>query len=329
MACQAGGGEGAGDELTTSTTSTSESGQPDTTSESAGSESSSSSESGQPETTSESSSSESTTDEGIADEGPMFDLGTLPDAPFFDTSCGEVDFLFVIDNSGSMIDEQIALVNSFPAFITGIEATLETVDSIHVGVTTTDDYFYNVPGCQTIGGLVSKTGGLDSSNMQCGPYADGFNFMNENDALGMEFACAARVGTEGSGDERPIQAMINAVNGTYGAAGQCNEEFVREDALLVIILITDEPDINTLGTSADWFNQVVAVKDDIPENVVVVSIINTPMGNCFDPAFTIADFTQMFGINGFMADICLLDFGTIFTQAIEIIDVACDNYVQN
>ena len=271
-------------------------------------------------------------EEDAEDEGPglNFDLGNVPDSPPYDESCGLVDFLFVIDNSGSMGDEQLALINSFPAFINGIEATLDTVDSIHVGVTSSDNYSANVGGCQSIGSLVVRTGGFDSSNSMCGPYADGANYMSEEDELGAAFACAAQIGTDGSPDERPMQAMINGVNGTYGGEDQCNEGFIREDALMVIIIITDEPDIYTNGSSMNWFDDVVAAKDGIPENVVVVSLINTPGGNCFgETAWDIADFTTMFGENGFMADICVPNLATVFDQAIEIIDVACENHLTN
>jgi hypothetical protein len=267
------------------------------------------------------------------DEGPSinFDLGNVPDSPPFDESCGQVDFLFVIDNSGSMSDEQISLISNFPDFITGIEATLETVDSIHVGVATTDDYFFNVVGCQTIGSMVVQTGGGDSSNSICGPYEEGYNFMTEEDEdLAAKFSCAAQVGTDGSADERQMQAVLSAVNGSLGGMGQCNEDFMREDALLVIVIITDEPDANTPGDSMSWYQTVIDAKDGIPENVVVVSLINTPMGNCgFEAAWSIADFTTLFGINGFMADICLPDYAPVFDQAVAIIDVACDNFLQN
>jgi hypothetical protein len=266
------------------------------------------------------------------DEGPSinFDLGAVPDSPPFDESCGMVDFLFVIDNSGSMSDEQLSLINNFPNFISGIEATLDTVDSIHVGVATTDDYVHNVAGCTSIGSLVVKTGGSDSSNMMCGPYEDGANFMTEDDDLALAFSCAARVGTDGSADEHQMQAVINAVDGTHGGIAQCNEDFLRADALLDNVIITDEPAANSPGSSQTWFQAVVDAKDGIPENVVVVSLINTPMGNCgFEAAWSIADFTTSFGINGFMADICLPDYAPVFDQAVAIIDVACDNFLQN
>ena len=40
--------------------------------------------------------------------------------------CGKVDFLFVIDNSGSMGDNQDNLIASFPGFINTIAQTLTT-----------------------------------------------------------------------------------------------------------------------------------------------------------------------------------------------------------
>jgi hypothetical protein len=266
-----------------------------------------------------------------AASGPpiSFDFPPLPDAPPLDDSCGQVDFLFVIDNSGSMSGEQLALVNNFPNFINGIETTLETVESIHVGVTTTDDYSFNIFGCQQIGGLVVQTGGFDSSNMACGPYQGGTNYMTEMDDLATSFSCAARVGTQGSGAERPMLAMVNAVTGVYGGNGQCNHGFIREDALLVIVIITDESDSNSPGNPMSWYQSVVDAKAGIPENVVVVSLINVPGGACnaFDPAQSIFDFTNMFGANSFTAGICEPDFAPIFDQAVSIIDVACDNYI--
>lgn len=254
----------------------------------------------------------------------VFDFPVLPDAPYFDESCGMVDFLFVIDDSGSMSEEQVALVANFPAFIAGIEATLETVDSIHVGVTTTDEYVDNIPDCQQLGALVVQT-----TAGTCGPYEEGGNYMTEEDDLDVAFGCAALVGTQGDSFERPMEAMVNAVTGVYAGEDGCNEGFIRTDALLVVVIITDESDSTSPGSPMSWYQAVVDAKLGIPENVVVVSLINVPGSGCnsFDPAQGIADFTAMFGVNGFMAEICLPDFASVFTQAVGIIDVACDNYV--
>ncbi len=258
-----------------------------------------------------------------------FDLGTIPEAPPFDGACGQVDFLFVIDNSGSMSGEQNTLVNNFPSFITGIQQTLEGVDSYHVGVVTSDTYGPNIAGCQQLSSLVVQTGGADSSNSACGPYTDGANFMTENDDLANAFTCAAQVGTDGSFDERQMQAAVEAVTGVEAGPGECNFGFIREDALLVIVIITDEPDNASVGDAQSWYDDVVAAKDGHPENIVVLSIINTPAGICGNPANEISAFTMMFGINGFEADICLPDYEPFFQDAIELIDVACEGIHQD
>ncbi len=276
------------------------------------------------------------TDTGSADDTmpsipPVdFDLGAIPDAPPFDTSCGEVDFLFVIDNSGSMGDEQAALVNNFPGFITGIQQTLEGVDSYHVGVVTTDEYDHNPADCQSLSSVVVQTGGPNSSMAVCGPFMAGANYMTEDDDLASGFNCAAQVGTDGSGNERAMQAVVEAATSVDGAPGQCNDGFMREEALLVIVIITDESDSGSLGNAQSWFDDVVATKGGNPEKIVVLSIINTPMGACGpDFAFEISAFTAMFGDQGFEVDICQGDYEPFFQDAISVIDIACETFPQD
>jgi hypothetical protein len=280
-----------------------------------------------------------------SESGPpvYFDLGILPDSPMAEGPCGKVDFLFIIDNSGSMSEEQGALVGSFPGFIAAIQSTLDSVEEYNVGVITTDAYSHNtaVPGCAVLGGLVTRTGGFSSSNMVCGPYDAGDNFMTQEDDLDVAFACAAQVGIDGSGLEVPMQAMIVATNPDHALAqpGGCNEGFIREDALLVLVIITDENDGPTdpegspsPGTAMDWYDAVVAAKDDIPENIVVVSLVNSAGGPCPPPSSVydgvhIVEFTQMFGKNGLVGGICELDYSPVFTEAVGIIDTACDNFM--
>jgi hypothetical protein len=60
-------------------------------------------------------------------EDQKFDLAQFPDLPSDEVRC-PIDFLFVVDNSGSMADEQANLAASFPSFIQGIRDTVETDD---------------------------------------------------------------------------------------------------------------------------------------------------------------------------------------------------------
>ena len=69
--------------------------------------------------------------------------GVDPDA---EVGCDAVDFLFVIDNSGSMADEQQQLVESVPGFVAAIEERLPAgTGTYHVMVTDTDPWVYG--GC--------------------------------------------------------------------------------------------------------------------------------------------------------------------------------------
>lgn len=59
-----------------------------------------------------------------------------------ESGCDKVDFLFIIDNSGSMGDEQGNLINSFPLFIDTIQSTLDEAQDYHIMVLDVDAYIY-------------------------------------------------------------------------------------------------------------------------------------------------------------------------------------------
>ena len=278
-------------------------------------------------------------------DGPIFDLGVMPDVePGADQAgCTKVDFLFVVDNSPSMEDDQANLVANFPAFIDGISGELGDID-YHVGVVTSDAYAANDAqaglGCNELGALVVSTGGSASSNAICGPYAGGGNFMTPQDDLTQSFACAASVGVAGAQRERPMEAMTRAVGGALAGPGQCNEGFIREDALLVVVIITDEydgpgdPDGGGNNTSAgdpdSWFQTVVDAKGGVETNVVIVSLIRLWGGPCepdneYDDCVNIGTFTDAF-THGLVGGVCDPDYGPIFQEAIGIIDEACTEF---
>jgi hypothetical protein len=275
---------------------------------------------------------------GIFDTAPP-DLGAGP-------GCQEVDFLFVIDNSHSMAIHQESLIASFDPFISAIQATLESVSEYHVGVVTTDAYTYNDPGCAELGGLVLGTGGLYSSGEVCGPYAEGDNWMTDADDLDTAFSCAAQVGSQGSPYELPIAAMQAAVDGPLADPGGCNEGFLREDSLLVVVLLSDEadgpgdPDIDidfnfpgprtSPGTPDEWFDSLIAVRGGEEEKVVVLTLTYYDDGPCVPPTevrdgANLVEFTELFtwGITG---GICEADYGPYFEQATDVVDEACQNF---
>ena len=263
--------------------------------------------------------------------------------PFFDVPvaeierCAAVDFLFVIDNSESMQRHQDNLRASFDPFIEGIYDSLDDVDDYHVGVVTTDSYRDNEEGCRELGALVTSVDdGMRTEAIECGPFAEGNRYMTEEDDLAETFNCAAAVGTDGSRYEAPMKAMRRAISGeTYPWYRECNGDFIRDDALLVTVIITDEaagemvPDANTEPDTDKWYDTVVDTKGN-ESNAVVVSLLNgvTPGCPTNDPDFdgkNIADFTNRF-THGFVGGICEQDYGNIFARAVEEIDSACTTY---
>ncbi len=288
-------------------------------------------------------------DDGLVEEGPVvFDVNSMGDAPPIQDGCNAVDFLFVIDDSGSMFDNQVNLIANFPTFSDGIQATLVDVTSYQVGVVATDAYQFNDPPCGQLGDLVISTqGGFDSSNMVCGPYADGHNYMTEEDDLATSFACAAQLGSNGSGGEKPMEAMMQTLSDFHDGDGECNEGFIRDEALLVVVIISDEADGPgdpdglgqiSVGDPEIWYQAVVDAKDGIEQNAVVMSLIHYNAGEDEDPSpcppptpvdngENIKVFTQMFEHNGFVGGICLPDYGPLFEEATSIIEIACDNFI--
>lgn len=124
-----------------------------------------------------------------------------------------VDVLFVVDNSGSMQDDQEILANNFDAFIEA--AALDPNLDIHLGVTTTD--------------VLGGTGGP-----LVGPF-----LRDTNGGLAAAFGEQARVGVNGSGLELGLEATRRALD---DFAHTTNAGFLRPEAALSVIIVSDEED---------------------------------------------------------------------------------------
>lgn len=243
-----------------------------------------------------------------------------------DTSvdCDRADFLFVIDDSPSMQTYQRKLVDSFPLFIAGVDEVVERGTDLHVGVITTDAYAGNPTPCDRLGGLVIQTRGAYSSRSLCGPYAEGANYMTEQDDLAESFACAASVGTQGGQDETPAAAILAAVD-PEGDAAACNQGFLRDDALLVVVILSDEPD-GSDGDPRAWAEELTRRKGGNREGIVVVSLLDERSTDCaageawcFPWRNTL--FTESFP-NGYLGPIDG-DYGSIFGKAIDVVGSVC------
>lgn len=306
------------------------------------------------------------TDDGIGevgDDGIKLDVegadGTMGGAEGMgDAGCKKVDFLFVIDSSPSMQDEQDNLLTSFPGFIDAIEQTL-MIDDFHLMVVDAGPVF----GAQCDGTL--GAGQRRSANGQeCGlSGTQRFADQNQPDLPGT-FACIGARGFDGDPNERTMDSTIAALT-DLAQPGACNEGFLRDDAVLVVTIITDEEDSpgdvgqnsmpngecapvdddeNSTGDPAAWKAAIVAAKGGNEDAVVVLGLLGdcdaagTCPGIAFDPfdpgaAITGAEpaprlrmFAQSFGY-GSIGPVCAPDYSTFFADAVGVIASACSGFV--
>ncbi|MFY0533690.1 hypothetical protein [Nannocystis pusilla] len=290
-------------------------------------------------------------------DGPKFDVGedTGPIDPTNETGeqkgCQKIDFLFVVDNSGSMAEEQEALAVSFDGFISSIQNTVMAED-YHIMVIDTDagnaflqecvvlcTFFpecegypcNNLPqpeGCDaTLGVGLTK----DPSDSECGVVGGNRYMINGQPNLASTFECLAKVGTNGDGSERPMEAMV-AATGQLTNGGACNDGFLRKDALLVVTFITDEEDDEeSNGNPVGWNASLVAAKYGLEKNIVVLGLIGDP--DQPNPVCTgqaeasprLREFAESFTY-GSWGSICSPDYAPFFDAAVSVIDTACQTF---
>ena len=155
-----------------------------------------------------------------------------------------MDLVFVIDDSGSMMEEQSNLATNFPMFAT-LLSNYTTPDGEHIdyriAVTTTGkDLMYTI----TNGPIVLP----QNENGDDGEFRKNCNmtksFLEPTDAnMQQVLACRANVGTGGPSFEMPL-LMTKWALGDRVADGK-NAGFLREDALLGVVMLTDEDDAST------------------------------------------------------------------------------------
>jgi len=289
--------------------------------------------------------------------GPKFDVGkdtggVDPDTGEPVAGCQKIDFLFVVDNSGSMSDEQQSLATSFDGFITSIQNTVKAED-YHIMVIDTDAGSSFLQECLVLCAILPECQGypcnmlptpegcdatLGAGLLQnpkgeaCGIAGDDRYMVDGQPNLSKTFECVAKVGTNGDGSERPMEAMIAAVS-TLNVPGACNEGFLRNDALLVVTFITDEEDDGqSKGSPVGWQAGLVAAKKGAESSIVVLGLIgdtDQPNATCAEgeaeASPRLRTFAESFTF-GSWAPICSLDYAPFFDASVSVIDTACKQF---
>ncbi|MEE2903333.1 MAG: choice-of-anchor D domain-containing protein [Myxococcota bacterium] len=166
----------------------------------------------------------------------------------------KVDMLMVVDDSGSMGRYQAALADNFGAFIQF--ATTQNVD-YRLAITTTD-----ISGTGPGGRFVPTATSAVPSSRIITP--------NSLPDPAAKFRENVNVGVEGSGTEQGLQAAYMALSNPliFGH----NAGFLRPDAVLSVIFVSDEDDFSP--SSVDfYYNFFVSIKGYRRANLLNVSSI--------------------------------------------------------
>jgi hypothetical protein len=229
----------------------------------------------------------------------------------------DVDLLVLVDNSNSMREEQANLTANFGSLVRSLVDPPDEdgdgfpdwnpAESLHVGVISSDmgTSGYPITTCDDAergdDGVLQS---LPSTKLEgCDPTYPSFLTFEQGDdaaAFASDFECVATLGTGGCGFEQQLGAMEKAIT-VHSADGAANDGFLRPEAILAILLVTDEEDCtisdptifgddDSLGLLnlrcfenpemvrpvAEFVNAAIQTKAGHPERLVVAAIAGVP-----------------------------------------------------
>ena len=188
------------------------------------------------------------------------------------------DILFVIDNSGSMCGNQTQLANNFDTFVNILSASGY---DYQIAFITTDD---------------SRFQGPIITPMTPDPVAEAMTQISS-------------IGCHGSALEKGMDKSM-AATGMGGDAGP-GSEFLRTDAKLVVIYLSDEDDVSTT-TPAQMYTRLLSLKSS-SALVVAHAVAGDVPGGCTSNGGAQAghDYYDLVGLTGgTYLSICAEDWGT-------------------
>jgi hypothetical protein len=162
-----------------------------------------------------------------------------------------VDLLFLIDDSSSMRLSQDNLRRNFPVLMQQLENLPGGLPNIHVAVVSSDMGAGDgtIANCDATGGKngifqFTPRGGCSATGLAAGAtYISNIaGVANYTGDLANVFSCIAALGDQGCGFEHQFAAIARALGVDGRAAPAENAGFLRPDALLAIVLITNEDD---------------------------------------------------------------------------------------
>ena len=163
-----------------------------------------------------------------------------------------VDLLFMIDDSGSMALSQTKMVDALPAFMATLQGLRGGMPNLHVAVVSSDmggAAGNSIPSCAGTGkgGKFQSLprGACTTTNLQSGAtfISDVDGVANYTGSMAEVLRCIAPLGEAGCDFEQPFAAITRALGADgLGQAPAENQGFLRSDANLAIVMLTNEDD---------------------------------------------------------------------------------------
>ncbi|MFN0253337.1 MAG: hypothetical protein ACKV2T_41085, partial [Kofleriaceae bacterium] len=134
-------------------------------------------------------------------------------------------------------------------------------------------------------------------------------------------------------DEQPASSAIESVEPAWTGVGSPNAGFLRDDALLVVVAITDEDEQPRPGANAhEIYDRLVAVKGDVNKLVFLGIGGASSCGNgtygAAKHAEKLEDVANLFIAqqHGVFWDLCQGNLEQGLAQALATIDTACEQF---
>lgn len=285
------------------------------------------------------------TDNGDNDNSDNDDDVVFPDADI--GPCAAMDIIFVIDDSGSMQEEQTNLAANFPQFaqvLADYRVGGQPLD-FRVAVTTTGK------DITTVIGPITDTEPGDNGEFRGGCNVDRRWLEPGDTNLNAALACRAAVGTGGPSFEMPL--LTTEMSLSPPASTGINAGFLREDALLAVVIITDEDDCSrrdssfTVGAFDDPCTQAgapivlpedtIAFLDQVKGGrgrwatavIAAPSSCSSAFGDAVE-ARKLKNFVNLINTtgpqNGVFTSICTGDLAPALASALDTFQTACETF---
>jgi len=230
--------------------------------------------------------------QGVQAQIAQCPAGTTPRVVAADTPV-KLDLLFMIDDSPSMEEEQANLARNFPRLIDALNTLPAGFPDLHLGVLSSDMGAGAADLAGPCGNSLGDRGvlqvrsgcGLDPKNGRYLVSQNGGTQNNFDGDIAEVFACLASLGTNGCGFEHQLQSVRMALSGFVAD----NAGFLRSDAHLAVVYITDEDDCSA-PADATMFEGQVSGQDSSLRCSLAGHVCNgkappaeafsTPLANC-------------------------------------------------